>query len=166
MHLCGIFPAIVLVAVALPLDQVLESSLKYLAVLYSLYFIMFLTVNKDRVQRRAALSLWNQICWGRHQFDHWKDRVQVFYGLRYLEVVGTRSNTTFYYIGTKEVKCQLLGWLRCLNITSIQVHLVSGSILRCWLSVMIIVVGHVFLSLCQCRLCLCQCRLHPVCEFI
>ena len=82
MHLHGILPAIVLIAVALPLDKVLESSLEYPAVLYGLYFIMFLTINKDWVQRRVVLSPRNRICWSRHQFDHWKDKVQSIHGPR------------------------------------------------------------------------------------
>ena len=57
MHLCGILPAIVLIAVALPLDKVLESSPEYLAVPYGLYFIVFLTINKDQVRRRCPASL-------------------------------------------------------------------------------------------------------------
>jgi hypothetical protein len=71
----GIFPAVVFVAIAFPLDEVLKSSSRYMAVKYGFNFIMFLSINQDRIWRGITPSSWNQICRCRHQFDHWKDRV-------------------------------------------------------------------------------------------
>ena len=78
-------------------------------------------------------------------------------------MVGIRSDMMFHYIRTKEMVCQLLGWSGGPNVTPIQVYLVSGGILRCWLSTLVVVASHVLLCLCQCSHGL---RVHPVHEFI
>src|ERR1700676_1802887 len=50
---------------------------------------------------------------------------------------------------------------------TVQVHFVSEGILRCWLSIALVVVAsHVLLCLCQCSLGLCRCGVHPIHEFI
>src|SRR6267154_3620361 len=81
-------------------------------------------------------------------------------------MVGIRSDTMFHYIRTEEMVCQLLGWSGGPNVTPIQVYLVSGGVLKCWLSMLVVVASHILLCLRQCSLGLCQCEVHPVHEFI
>jgi len=65
----------VFIAVTFPLDEVLESSPEYAAIKDSFNFIMFLSIDQDRIWRWITPSSRNRI-WGcRHQFDHRKDRV-------------------------------------------------------------------------------------------
>jgi hypothetical protein len=75
MYICSILPAIVLITVTFPLDEVLESSPEYAAIKDGFNFIMFLSIDQDGVWWWVALSPWDWICRCRHQFDHWKDRV-------------------------------------------------------------------------------------------
>ena len=68
------------VVVALPSDKVLKLSPEHPAIKYSFNFIMFLSINQDRIWWRITLSSRNWICGCRHQFDHWKDRVEATHG--------------------------------------------------------------------------------------
>jgi hypothetical protein len=75
VDICGIFPAVVFIAIAFPLDKVLKPSQKYTAVKYGFDFIMFLSINQDRIWRWITPSSRNWIGRCRHQFDHQKDGV-------------------------------------------------------------------------------------------
>jgi hypothetical protein len=56
MYICSILPAIVLITVTFPLDEVLESSLEYVAIKDGFNFIMFLSIDQDGVWWWVALS--------------------------------------------------------------------------------------------------------------
>ena len=62
VYICSILPAIVFIAVTFPLDEVLESSLEYVAIKNGFNFIMFLSINQDGVWWWVALSSWDRIC--------------------------------------------------------------------------------------------------------
>jgi len=80
MYILGIFPAIVLITVAFPLNKVLKLALEHVAVQYCFNFIVFLSINQDRVQRGVTLSSWDWICKCRHQFDYREDGMQMAHG--------------------------------------------------------------------------------------
>jgi hypothetical protein len=48
VDVCGRFPAVVFVAIAFPLDEVLKSPPRYTAVEYGFDFILLLSVNQDK----------------------------------------------------------------------------------------------------------------------
>ena len=74
-YICGGLPAIVLITVPFPLNEVLESASEYATIQYDFNFVMFLSINQNWVRRWVTLSSQNWIHWCWHQFDHWKDRV-------------------------------------------------------------------------------------------
>jgi hypothetical protein len=100
-----IFPTVVFIVVAFPLDKVLKSSPEHPTIEYSFNFVVFLSINQDRIWWRITPSPRNWIHRCRHQFDHQKDRVEMTHGKGQLETVGIRSDTMFYYIGAKEAVC-------------------------------------------------------------
>ena len=53
-----------------------------------------------------------------------------------------------------------------MDITCIQVYLISDVILQSQNSALVVVPSHVFLGLCECRPGLQECGVHPVLEFI
>jgi len=75
VDVCGRFPAVVFVAIAFPLDEILKLPPRYMAVEYGFDFILLLSVNQDRIWRWITPSSRNRIRGCRHQFDHRKDRV-------------------------------------------------------------------------------------------
>jgi len=58
---------------------------------------------------------------------------RVYRSMVAMETVGIRSDTTFHYIGPRKrvLASWMVGRSEC---RSIQVHLVSGGVFRCWLS--------------------------------
>src|SRR6267154_5125632 len=105
MDIRRIFPTVVFVVVAFPLDQVLKLLPEHPAIKYSFNFVVFLSINQDRIWWRTTTSSRNWIRRCRHQFDHWKDGVETTHGRGQSETVSIRSNTMFYYIGAKEAVC-------------------------------------------------------------
>ena len=105
MDIHRIFPTVVFIVVAFPLDQVLKLSPEHLAIKYSFNFIVFLSVNQDRIWWRTTPLSRNWIHRCRHQFDHQKDGVEMTHGRGQTETVGIRSDTMFYYIRAKEAVC-------------------------------------------------------------
>ena len=53
-----------------------------------------------------------------------------------------------------------------MDITCIQVHLISNVILQSWNSALVVVLGHVFFGLCKCEPHPQECGVHPVSEFV
>jgi hypothetical protein len=100
-----IFPTVVFIVIAFPLDKVLKLSPKHSAIKYGFNFIVFLSINQDRIWWRITPLSRNWIRRCRYQFNHWKDRVETTHGRGQSETVGIRSDTMFYYIGTKEAVC-------------------------------------------------------------
>jgi hypothetical protein len=70
-----IFPTVVFIVVAFPLDKVLKLLPEHPTIEYSFNFIVFLSINQDRIQWGVTPPSRNWICRCRHQFDHWKDGV-------------------------------------------------------------------------------------------
>ena len=105
MDIRRIFPTVVFVVVAFPLDQVLKLLLEHPAIKYSFNFIVFLSINQDRIWWRITPSSQNWIHRCRHQFDHRKNGVETTHGRGQSETVGIRYDVMFYYIGAKETVC-------------------------------------------------------------
>ena len=66
MYILGIFPAIVLITVAFPLNKVLKLASEHVTVQYCFNFIVFLSINQDRVQRGVTSLSWDWIYECRH----------------------------------------------------------------------------------------------------
>ena len=69
-------PAIVFGAVALPLDEVFDTSPSYSTVADFLDFKLFFVSNEDRRWRRSCNTTGNRVGFCTCQFDDWKDWVQ------------------------------------------------------------------------------------------
>jgi hypothetical protein len=69
-----IFPTVVFIVVAFPLDKVLKLTPEHLAIKYNFNFIVFLSINQDRIWWGVTPPSWNWIRRCGHQFDHQKDR--------------------------------------------------------------------------------------------
>jgi hypothetical protein len=63
------------IVVAFPLDKVLKLSPEYPTIEYGFNFVVFLSINQDRIQWGVTPPSWNWIRRCRHQFDHRKDGV-------------------------------------------------------------------------------------------
>ena len=105
VYILGVLPAIVLIAVALPLDEVLESSPKHTTVEYCSDLILFVAIDQDGVRRRPTpMSMdWIRRSW--YQFDHWENGVEMAHGFGQVETVCIGSDTALYNIGTQETMC-------------------------------------------------------------
>jgi len=66
VYICSILPAVVLITVTFPLDEVLESSPENATIKDGFDFIMFLSIDQDWVWWWVALSSWDRICGCRH----------------------------------------------------------------------------------------------------
>jgi hypothetical protein len=56
VYICSVLPAIVLITVTFPPDEVLESSSEYVAIKDSFDFIMSLSINQDGIWWWVTLS--------------------------------------------------------------------------------------------------------------
>jgi hypothetical protein len=63
------------VVVALPSDKVLKLSPEHPTIEYGFDFVVFLSINEDRIRWGFTPPSRNWIRRCRHQFDHRKDRV-------------------------------------------------------------------------------------------
>ena len=93
------------IAVALPLNEVLQLSSEHPAVDHCLNFILLFSVDQNGIQRWVTLLFRDQVWRCSQQLDHWKDWVETAHGLGEAETVGIGSNMVFYNIRAQKVVC-------------------------------------------------------------
>jgi hypothetical protein len=82
VYVRSILPTVVFIAVALPLNEVLQSSAEHATVDYRFNFILLFSVDQNGVWRWATPTSGDRIRRCSQQFDHWEDGVEAAHGLR------------------------------------------------------------------------------------
>src|SRR5882672_10411107 len=82
VYVRSILPAVVFVAVALPLNEVLQSPVEQATIDHCFNFILLFSVDQNGIRRWATPTSGDRIQRCSQQFDHWKDRVETAHRLR------------------------------------------------------------------------------------
>jgi hypothetical protein len=92
----------VFIAVAFPLNEVLQSSLEQATVDHRFNFILLFSVNQNGIRRWVTPPSGDRVQRCSQQFDHWKDGVETAHGLGQAETVGICSDMVFYNIRARK----------------------------------------------------------------
>jgi len=82
VYIRSILPTVVFIAVALPLNEVLQPSTEHATVDYHFNFILLFSIDQNRIRRWATPTSGDRIRRCSQQFDHWKDGVEAAHGRR------------------------------------------------------------------------------------
>jgi len=82
VYVRSILPAVVFIAVALPLNEVLQSPAEQATIDHRFNFILLFSVDQNGIRRWATPTSGDRIRRCSQQFDHWKDRVETAHRLR------------------------------------------------------------------------------------
>src|SRR6267154_4521197 len=82
VYICSILPTVVFVAVALPLNEVLQSSTEHATVDYRFNFILLFSVDQNGIWRWVTPTSGDRVRRCSQQFDHWEDGVEAAHGLQ------------------------------------------------------------------------------------
>jgi hypothetical protein len=82
VYVCSILPTVVFIAVALPLNEVLQPSAEQATVDHRFNFILLFSVDQNGIRRWATPMSGDRIQRCSQQFDHQKDGVETAHRLQ------------------------------------------------------------------------------------
>jgi hypothetical protein len=82
VYVRGILPAVVLIAVALPMNEVLQLPAEQVTIDHCFNFILLFSVDQNGIGRWATPMTGDRVRRCSQQFDHWKDGVETAHRLR------------------------------------------------------------------------------------
>ena len=148
-------PWIFLISISFPFHKELEAASHESAVKDPLNYIVLFSIHYFWQRWWTCLLTQNWVGPSWEKLYHIKDRVEAGHGCWKAELVCVWSDFLHYCEGAKVAVGKLL-WGACsVDVTHVQVHLVSNLVFWCWNSVLVVVLCHVILGLCKSRLCFC-----------
>jgi hypothetical protein len=82
VYVRSILPAVVFIAVALPLNEVLQPPAEQATIEHRFNFILLFSIDQNWIRRWATPTSGDRIRRCSQQFDHWEDGVETAHRLR------------------------------------------------------------------------------------